>query len=164
LNAVCSRFKLSNMANGLMLDTTVFNHVLRDGIELSRIPLDTPLYVTHIQRDEINALEKNPAKRAQLLVVFNGIPTTSVATESAVWDVSKLDEAKWGSSDDGLFEKLLSGLNGRNKGKENNNRDVLIAETAIRNGYILVSDDVDLSQVVREHGGQVLKLKEFIRN
>jgi hypothetical protein len=99
-----------------------------------------------------------------LLTIFNEVPTTSVATESAVWGVSKWGGSKWGTLEDNLFERLLLALNRRNNSKENNSRDVLIAETAIRNHYILVSDDTDLSVIVREHGGQVLKLREFIQD
>ena len=57
---------------------------------------------------------------------------------------------------------MLSSLNKRNESKENNGKDVLIAETAIRNGYALVTDDSDLANVVRELNGKTIHFHELL--
>ena len=61
------------------------------------------------------------------------------ATKSALWDISEWDEAEW-SSDDQLFDRLLARIetedkkSRRTKARAGQQRDALIAETAIRNG------------------------------
>jgi predicted nucleic acid-binding protein len=148
------------MAKGYMLDTTVFNHVLRDGVDTQALPAQGQLFVTHVQLNELQAT-KDPNKRTQLLAVFAAAPSQRVPTESAMWSVSEWGEAKWGT-DDGLFEKMLEALNLRNGSKQNNGRDILIGETAIRNEFCLVTDDADLSDVVRDFGGQSMRLQDFL--
>ncbi|WP_126456000.1 hypothetical protein [Sulfuriflexus mobilis] len=143
-----------------MLDTTVFNHILRDGIELDGLPHDKRLFATHVQPNEIQNTS-NDKLRNELLNVFSDVATEKVPTSSAVWDVSEYGEAEWGS-EDGVFEALLSTLNKMNKNKKNNSRDILIAETAIRHNMTLVTDDADLSATVNKHNGSVITLQEFI--
>jgi predicted nucleic acid-binding protein len=153
----------------LMLDTNVFNHVLDGRIDPARLQ-GKRLVATHIQRDEILATG-NAERRDALMALFiefvpSRAPTSSavagisvagasnsgmVPTESFVWDVSCWDEAKW-PKEDGLFEALRNDLDDLNGGKANNVKDVLIAETALRNGWTLVTDDRHLAQVASTHG------------
>jgi len=156
-----------------MLDTNVFNDVLDGKIDIASLE-GRRLIATHIQRDEISNT-KNETRREALLSVFEFIteslaPTTSavagisvadgccassdgiVPTESAVWDVSRWGQAKWGANDD-IFEGMRRELNALNKEKMNNNQDILIAETSIRNGWLLITSDKDLFAVVTKYGG-----------
>jgi hypothetical protein len=61
------------------------------------------------------------------------------ATKSALWDISEWDEAEW-SSDDQLLDRLLARIetedkkSRRTKARAGQQRDALIAETAIKNG------------------------------
>ncbi len=111
------------MAKRYMLDTTVFNHVLRGGVDVRTLPARGQLFVTHVQLNELQAT-KDPDKRARLLAVFAEAPSQRVPTESAMWDVSEWGEANWGR-DDSLFENMLNALNRRNGSKQNNGRDIL---------------------------------------
>jgi len=161
-----------NDADCLMLDTNVFNHVLDGQLDPERLR-GTRLVATHVQRDEIMATG-NEERRAALMGLFEDFvpqraPTTSavagvsmageasasasgvVPTESMVWDVSRWDEAKW-SREDEVFTAMLGELNALNGGKKNNVKDVLIAETALRNGWTLVTDDADLTRVASKYG------------
>jgi type I restriction enzyme S subunit len=68
-----------------------------------------------------------------------------------------------------LYNKLLSKLQyldkkaGKKKTLENQARDVLIAETCIKNNLVLVSDDKNLRRTIREFGGQAITLEQFLR-
>ena len=143
-----------------MLDTTVFNHLVNGDIEPSRVPTHRQLFVTHVQLNEIQNTRSSDRLQA-LLAMFTAVDTTRVPTASAVWGVSEWGEAEWGS-EDGFFESLLAKLNEKNKSKNNNARDVLIAETAIRRNLVLVTDDGHLAEVVRESGGTVIGLAELL--
>ena len=48
-----------------------------------------------------------------------------------------------------------------NKGKKNNVEDALIAETAIKDGYVLVTDDEHLATVAKKYHGECLSVEEF---
>jgi hypothetical protein len=55
----------TNMACGYLLDTNVFNHVLRDGIDPDVLADRGILFATYVQYREINAT-KNESRRCQL--------------------------------------------------------------------------------------------------
>jgi len=41
-------------------------------------------------------------------------------------------------------------------------QDALIAETSIKGGYVLVTDDTDLIEVTKGYGGKCISLEELI--
>ena len=131
-----------------MLDTNVFNSVLDGKTDLASLA-GKRLVATHVQCDEINNT-KDETRRKNLLSIF-GI-TLQEPTESLVWDVSRWGEAKWGA-DDGKFTAMHQELDKLNKRKKNNIQDILIAETSIRNGWVLITADADLFNVVTKCGG-----------
>jgi predicted nucleic acid-binding protein len=145
---------------GYMFDTNVFNRILEHQLDISYFPSAAEFYVTHIQRDEIGAT-RNDERRRELLATFAATPAASVPTESAMYGVSKWNECKW-SSEDGKFQQMLESLNRLNSSKHNNGLDILIGETALRNGYIVITDDSDLATVVREFHGRTMVLTEFL--
>ena len=160
-------------ATGYMLDTNVFNHVLDGRIDAAHLT-GRRLFATHIQLDEIRKTA-DLTRRQALLSVFSEItqeqqPTSTavagisvaglacagssgvVPTESAVWGVSRWGQAKWGTRDN-IFEAMRRDLDALNKRKRNNTYDVLIAETAFRNGWVLITADVDLFEIMTKYGG-----------
>ena len=118
------------------------------------------MFVTHVQLNEIQNTSSSDRRQA-LFAMFTAIDSTRVPTASAVWGVSEWAEAEWGSND-GLFESLLIKLNEKNKSKNNNARDVLIAETAILRNLVLVTDDKHLAEVVRDTGGPVIEHAQLL--
>jgi predicted nucleic acid-binding protein len=145
--------------NNYMFDTNVFNETLDQSVDVSSIG-NVTFYVTHIQLNEIQAT-KNQKRKEQLLKTFHEVKKTSISTESAVWDVSEWGNAKWGSAN-GMYQPIVNRLGELNKKKKNNTQDSLIAETAIINKQILVTNDKDLQQVVGEFGGTVIDLSTFL--
>jgi predicted nucleic acid-binding protein len=75
-----------------------------------------------------------------------------------VWDVSSWDECKWGNDGDNLYEVIRDDLN-KFRNKPNNIQDALIAETAIRNALVLVTNDKDLKNVAQKHGATVQDIR-----
>ncbi len=143
-----------------MLDTNVFNGVL-DGKALpaSFANVRRILLVTGIQADELRATGK-PERRAALLAVYEEIRPTSLPASSFAFDIegAGFDQAYWNDGS-GNFEKMLARLrqlDPKNKSTPNQVRDILIAETAIKNGATLVSGDSNLRQVVSEFGGNAI--------
>ena len=43
-------------------------------------------------------------------------------------------------------------------------QDALIAETSIKGGYILVTDDAHLIEVAKRYGGKCMSLDELLAN
>lgn len=140
---------------GFMLDTTEFNAVAKGRIAISAYA-GLRLFATHVQLDELRSTGCERA-RDRLVATFEEIGPEKIPTETAFWNVSKWDEAKW-SADDGLFKRMLGrliALDGRDRG-DNQRRDILIAETAIKNELTLLSGDEKLRTVTTEFGGQAI--------
>ena len=167
-----------------MFDTNVFNHLLDGMAELSTFVGRANFYATHVQIDELTRT-RDEARKAVLLQVFEEVTSVRVPTESFVLDASRLDEAKlrgeqvvptesavwgvskWGqckwTSTDNLYDPIKSKLDRLNKNKPNNIQDSLIAETAIKNRFTLVTHDSDLFKVATEFGGACANIHHIIR-
>lgn len=166
-----------------MFDTNVFNRIVDAKITPESLIGHVTAYATHIQRDEINNT-KAVERRIMLAKVFDDVvsvsdPTASfvigtsrlgeariggsreVPTTSAVWGVSRGGKANWSAEDD-LYSIFKSELDKLNQNKPNNIHDALIAETAIKGGYILVTDDADLATVTKKYGGNCLSVAELL--
>jgi predicted nucleic acid-binding protein len=146
----------------VMLDTNAFNRLLDGGVSTGAMFQRHSLFVTHIQQNELQAT-RNATRRKQLLEVFTAVEQTVVPTAAAVWDVSEYDGAEYGSAD-GEYDLVLAGLNQRNGGKPNNAQDALIAVTALKRSLLLVTNDGDLAETMRERRGSVTTYEEFVAN
>jgi predicted nucleic acid-binding protein len=142
-----------------MLDTNVFNAAL-DGRVLVASSVGRILLVTGIQEDELRATGK-PERRVALLAVYKEIRSTVLPTSSFAFDIegAGFDQAYWNDGS-GNFERMLARLrqlDHKNKSMPNQVRDILIAETAIKNRATPVSGDSNLRQVVSEFGGNAIE-------
>lgn len=142
-----------------MFDTNIFNHIIDEQVDVSLFKTNYEYLVTHIQFDELNAT-KNEIRKSELLKIFKNIEQEKVSTNSAAFDISDWDNAGWGDDDD-IYTKILEGLN-QIKNEKNNIADSLIAETAIKNEAIFVTDELKLRKVVSSFGYKVFSLLEFI--
>jgi predicted nucleic acid-binding protein len=164
-----------------MFDTNVFNRLLDGAASLATFGQHVIPFATAVQRKE---LQNTPdaSRRAQLMEVFHEAVASSVETESLVMDTSGLGEAKlsenrivhtssgawgavnWGefywSGNESLYPKLRAELD-RIEVKSNNVQDALIADTAIRGGYVLITDDRNLATVTKENGGRCFSVSEL---
>ncbi len=141
-----------------MFDTVIFNRIVDDCLDVGVLIGKVDVYVTHIQRDELNATSN--AKRRELLQkTFHEVSAETVPTESAVYGASRYGEAKFGAKD-GLYLKIKVALDAK-KLKPNNIQDALIAETAIVNGFTLVTDDRHLAEIVQTHCGKAIGLAQL---
>lgn len=121
---------------------------------------DKKFFVTHVQRDEIN---KTPdaTRRDELLSIFQEI-ADSISTTTAFWNISKWNESKW--SNDDLAQKILEELNKKDQ-RKSNPEDALIADTEIKNNYILITEDGPLYEVVIEiFNGSAQNLDDFLNS
>ena len=143
----------------LMLDTNVFNDIVKNNLSIDLLQKHE-VFGTHIQLDEIGRT-KDEALRLKLNDVFLALVEAKIATSSLVWDVSRWDESSW--SDGKKFNQMLRRLTELDKNKAINSKtpnqinDVLIAETAINNDLILVTNDANLTHVTREFGGATVR-------
>ncbi len=143
-----------------MFDTVIFNRVVEQKVSVELLAEYVNVYATHIQRNEINETPC-PEKRAKLNQVFVDLVLEERPTESAVWDVSEWDNARW-TRDDNLSQPIKDALDTR-KRKNNNIQDALIAETAIKNNFILVIDDGHLREEASKFGAECMSWEELMR-
>jgi hypothetical protein len=157
---------LATTPEGYLLDTNIFNAAADGHIPLEELR-GVRLASTHVQLDEM-AVTKTPDRATALLSVFNQIGPDSVSTTSTNLGVSALGRSRL-SGEGGLFEKMLARLEELDKASKkkaknesvNRRRDILIAETAVRDGLTLVSNDQNLRQVTQEFGGTAIDLAAF---
>jgi predicted nucleic acid-binding protein len=154
-------------SRGYMLDTNIFDRVVDGKTPLAAFA-ERSVFATHVQRDELGAA--CPERARALLEKFEVIDPGKLATVSAAWNVSKWGEAGWGD-DDRLWEQILGRIKELDQKKakkrkpkrpENQQRDALIAETAIKHGLTLVTDDTALLQAVGEFGGHAISGEGFV--
>ena len=142
-----------------LLDTNALNNLL-DYVDASALmpQMRGCIYVTHIQKDEIENT-KDFARRASLLECLQEIGPDRWPTETFVLDRSRLGMARLG--DNGPYAAILTDLD-RRKRKTNNPNDALIGETAELHGAVLVSDDGDFADVMKSRGVRVVGWREFV--
>ncbi len=101
--------------------------------------------------------------------IFHEVGPKKTPTASFVLGVSRLDEAELGADAERL-KKMMSRLEELDKeaGKKssgfNQERDVLVAETAIQKGFTLITGDINLAKVTQEFGGCAMDLATVLRN
>jgi hypothetical protein len=147
-----------------MLDTNVFNRVREKKVSVASFA-GHRLLVIGVQADELRAT-KDAQLRDELLGVFEEINPECVPASSFAFGIegAGFDQACWndGSGSFGKMLDRLQQLDRENKKKKdpllNQLRDVLIAETAIKNKATLVSGDKNLQKVVSEFGGCTIDL------
>ena len=145
-----------------MLDTNAFNRALDGAVNPASLSSCGRLFVTHVQLNELLAT-RSSERLEQLLSVFNAVDQERVPTTAAVWGVSEWGGAEYGDSD-GAYGTMIESLNSRNGSKENNTRDILIAVTALKRGYTLVTNDRDLAAVLKESGGKTITFEALVEN
>ena len=141
-----------------MLDTNIFNRVLDYKVPLEHLAECVEVYVTHVQEDELDNTKRSE-RRTALKQVLVGLDPDRRPTESFVWDVSRWDLGKW-TEDDNLYDPIRAELDERLP-KKNNIQDALIAETAIKNGYTLVTEDRNLREVAAGFGANCMTFEEL---
>lgn len=136
-----------------VLDTSLINKLVDGTVGADELPTDGPFVGSHIQLDELRRTTSEQ-RRMQLLDKFLEIIDETLSTESFALDKSRLDKARPGEGDSYLaIKRELDFLNG---GKENNSEDALIADVALRNGFVLLTAGFHLYQVAYNHGVGVI--------
>ena len=147
-----------------MLDTNVFNNVLDKTISLDEFA-GCRLMATPVQQAELCATS-DAKRRRELLQVFKNIAPELVPASSFCFGIpgAGWGETKWNDGS-GRFKEMLERLvyldraNGRHKRQSgtrliaNQISDVVIAETALKAGALLISADGNLCTVMKEFGG-----------
>jgi predicted nucleic acid-binding protein len=138
-----------------VVDTCAINRIADELFDPdSELPAGSEFYITHVQYDELNNVpDKDKERRAQLSLVTAKLRPKLIPTESTAWDVTRWDQAKLGEG--ATYNDVRAALDARNRRKANNPQDALIAESALKNGWTLLTADRDLADVVEDRGGTV---------
>ena len=144
-------------AKNVMFDTNSFDKILSGDIPLELIKKSISLgyryFITHIQTDELsNTPDNKKDKRAKLVLFLSAVAPSLIPTESFVLGYSRIGYSRLGTA--GYYEKLL------NKNKTNI-RDSIIGDTAIKNGFIIVTEDKEFIEKIRSVGGTAIIPKDF---
>ena len=132
-----------------MIDTCIFNY-LTDGNYTINDLSPGKYYITHIQRDELEATP-DPVRRHVLKGQLSVVKSNKVFTSIALSGLARSGEASCG--DDQFYKIILSELDKRKK-KRNNYKDAVIGATAIQNNFRLITGDSDFAEVMKSVWGK----------
>lgn len=138
-----------------VVDTNVFNLIADGRLSRKHLPAEAELVATYVQVQEINRT-KDEKRREHLFLTFARIEPRMVPTSSLIWGKTPWGQGAWGVGEE--FQQIRAELDRRNGSKANNVDDALIAETALKNGYGLITADRDLAEVARERLTNVLQI------
>jgi predicted nucleic acid-binding protein len=156
---------------GYLLDTNAISGLVKDDSAVVDELRSVRLVATHVQANELSEAPDRKCVKAKLLGILEQLGPERTPTRSAVWDVSEWDQACWPEGD-GMYAGMLARLQtldamSRKRSRKrspkpaNQPRDILTAETAVKNGFTLVTDDKNLAKVTVEFGGKVITLAEL---
>ena len=148
-----NKTQIAALTTKYVVDTSVFNWLADGRIKREALPSDGGFAITHVQVDEINHT-RDQERRARLALMQASLRCELLPTQTFLLDISRLDHARFG--DGKLFMSIKAELDSLNRAKKNNNRDALIAETAVANGFTLLTADGNLRSVTEAHGGIVI--------
>ena len=132
-----------------VVDTSLINKLVDGSVHADELPTDGSFVASHVQFDELNRTN-NPKRKSELLQQFSETIDEVMPTESVVFGTSRFGGAKLG---DGIsYETIKRELDSLNGGKPNNSADALIAEIAMKHGYVLLTADFHLFQVADKLG------------
>ena len=134
--------------NRYVVDVNIINKLVDGLIQLEDLPDDGQFIASHIQLDEINRT-KDEERPGRLFLVFSKLETKIEPTETRILGLTRFGEGKY--SDRLLHNSLKGKRDVLNDEKSNNNKDALIAEVAIKNGYTLLTADYHLTKVAEEN-------------
>ncbi len=145
-------------SKNIMFDTNSFDKILSGDIPIELIKKSISLgyryFITHIQTDEVSNIPDNKKdKRAKLVLFLSAVAPSLIPTESFVLGYTRWGYGKLGTA--GYYEKLLN----ENK---TNIRDAIIGDTAIKNGFIIVTEDNKFINKIEVLGGTAITSEDFI--
>ncbi|MCG6153139.1 hypothetical protein [Leptospira bandrabouensis] len=142
----------------ILFDTNVFNEIL-DG----KIPFPNPnkytFYASPLQLAEIHNT-KNISRKEDLLRIYNIINPEIFGLKSMIWGYMTWNTMQWNETGGEEISILKQKLDGKKK-KSNNIEDSLIAEVAIAENILFVTNDQLLYEVMQEMNQRVIKPSEL---
>jgi len=138
----------------IIFDSNIYDLIANGNLNINLLSdknEEFEFYITHIQTDEINKCPDED-KRAKLILFMTKLSPIVIPTNSFILGLSRLGEAKLGDA------KLLEEIR-----KENlrHTRDALIGEVAIKNNFILITEDIRLKNKINSLNGNAINLNEF---
>lgn len=149
--------KTSNPEKSIMIDTNIpddhlSGKITREEIEKAK-EKGYRFYTTHVQFDQMYACP-DEEKRKKLLLFMGTLQAKTIDTESHVLGISRLGFSKIQRSE--LLEELIAGSTDSRK-----ITDALIAETALKRKYTLLTNDKNLRMKIFAKQGRAMTTEEF---
>ena len=146
-----------------MFDTVIFNRIVENDISVESLNEFVEIYATYVQYREINDERmEDKEKQAKLNLTFDSLVSEDryLSTESTLWNYTPWNKGKWTDPNDD-YRPIRDDLDNVNK-KENNFKDALIAETAKKNGLVLVTEDIPLENTAPNHGVKCMSFDQLL--
>jgi rRNA-processing protein FCF1 len=142
-----------------VLDSNVFDYLLENSIDMNRLQEKCNLYVTNVQISEISNIPKEEIK-APLQKLVDQIKTEKLLLESGVWcDALQWDDDQpWRDEINFDCANILG-----NSTKSTKWHDALIGEVTKKNGYCLVTNDINFGNRAKRAGVTTITAEQLCK-
>ena len=138
-----------------VVDTSIFNKIADGKLTREQLPTDAELLTTYVQVEEINRTT-DETRLGRLFLIFAMLEPKMHMTSSLIYGKTPYGLGMYGVG--AAFQEFKAELDKRNGAKANNENDALIAETALQNGYGLITADRDLAEVAAARMSNVVHI------
>ena len=148
-----------------MFDTVIFNRIVENDISVESLNEYVEVYATHVQQKEINDPSmKDKEKQAKVNLIFDALVSEErrLSTESTIFEYTPWNKGKWTDPNDN-YRPMRDDLDEIEK-KKNNFHDALIAESAKKNDFILVTKDAPLENTAPNHGVMCMSYEQLLQH
>lgn len=138
----------------IMFDSNIFDVLPNYITKLKQLTKEYEFFITTIQTDEIADIsDDKKRKRRQNFLMLADLRPKVVSLSLGIWDLARFDYMHLGPAQ--VYYKLLNPSG-------NNKHDAAIADTAVREGCTLVTNDMKLYRKMKKYGYSVLTFEEFL--
>lgn len=139
-----------------LLDTNVFDYIIKASIPICTLKSKSPIYITNVQFSEIKNIP-DIKKRNSLLSIIQELKPIVLPLESGVW----LDSLYW--DDSGTWIDKIGNIYIQILANGNGYGDALSGEVAKSNQLTLITDDKRFANKALKLGIKVLSIEDFFK-
>ena len=138
----------------IMFDSNIFNKLPSFIKKIKESKKEYSYYISTIQIQELAKIKDNKEEQR----ISNIIMLADLRAHLVPTSVSVLGEARLGYTrlgDGSVYHKILND-------SKNNISDAIIADTAVKEGCILITEDIKFQKKMKRHQYDVMSFDEFI--
>ena len=159
LLCVCAFWKIGETQMKYMFDSNIFDKLLETDEGGFIAEQNIEILITSVQLEELaNTPDKKIEKRRNFIIKLCSLRPRLVPNSALAGKC----RAGLAVADTGIqYKAIKNDIDSKEKKGKNNTNDALIADAALREGCILVTDDAACREAMNKNGGTAITWKDF---